>query len=76
MIKPWDRGNLVGHKIKKRPGLLRVAGRPNSPPPELLTQHTTQRLRAWEVHFRAMTWHEVAKAPNPLHMAGSGRNVL
>jgi hypothetical protein len=39
---------------------------PNSPPPELLTDHTTHRLRAWELHFRAMTWHEVAKAPNLL----------
>ena len=48
-------GNLVATKIKKRPGLLRAAGRPNSPPPELLIDHTTQRLRAWELHFRAMT---------------------
>ena len=41
-------------------------GRPNSPPPELLTDHTTHWHRAWELHFRAITWHEVAKSAEPL----------
>ena len=58
-------GNLVATKIKKRPGLLRVAGRPNSPPPELLTDYITHRLRAWELHFRAMTWHRGGQSAEP-----------
>ena len=41
-------------QIKKRPETLSSAGRPNSPPLELLTNNTTCRTGGCELHFCAM----------------------
>ena len=42
-----------GSQNKKRPGLLRVVGRPNSPPPELLDQEDISGTRACKSPVRA-----------------------
>jgi hypothetical protein len=40
--------------LKKRPETLSSAGRPNSPPLEVLTKNTTCRTGGCELHFCAM----------------------
>ena len=45
---------------KKRPGLLRVVGRPNSPPPELLKNKLIPNLRHVNPTFVLQEWHEAA----------------
>jgi hypothetical protein len=45
---------------KKRPKLSRVIGRPNSPPPGLLTKNDTVRVQKCIFHLRANPWHEQA----------------
>jgi len=48
-------------KLRSAPKLFRVAGRPNSPPPELLNRYATRARMFCELHFGAMRWHETAK---------------
>ena len=46
---PW-----VGHKYKERPGSIRITGRPNSPPPELLTPKVVQSGTGAKFHSRGI----------------------
>jgi hypothetical protein len=44
---------------------LRIPGRPNSPPPSLLTCEDKSRTQKCKLHLRASRWHEVAITVGP-----------